>query len=206
MKKSIFLLINLIFLFIINNSLGVTENDVNNPTIERIKKEIYIKYLTKQIEFESEIVIPDYVDAKYVEYIYNLASELELPTRMVFRLIYKESCFVDTVSSEGADGFMQIMPKTHEIYVKKLNVDSLNLDNNQKNIYIGMHMLKDLYDFWIERGNSDEYSWKLSLASYNAGIGKVLYYDGIPPYKETIKYIRFILMPSTNVKLNENKN
>lgn len=195
MKKLMLLLIILISTIFINGPTGVAENDTNNnPTMKRIKREIYLKNMIQEIENESEIIIPDYVDIKYVEYMYDLSKKLELPTRMVFRLVYRESLFIDTISSpEGARGFMQVMPDTYEMYAKLFNLDSLNLDDNQKNIYIGMHMLRELYDFWIERDNSNKISWKLSLASYNAGMGKVLYYNGIPPYKETINYIGFVL-------------
>jgi soluble lytic murein transglycosylase-like protein len=195
MKKFMLLLIILISTIFINGPTGVAENDTNNnPTIKKVKREIYLKNMIQEIESKSEITIPNYVDIKYIEYMYDLSKKLELSTRMVFRLIYRESLFIDTIMSpEGAYGFMQVMPSTHEMYTKLLNLDSLNLDDNQKNIYIGMHMLRDLYDFWIERDDSDKISWKLSLASYNAGIGKVLFYRGIPPYKETIKYIGFVL-------------
>ena len=75
---------------------------------------------------------------------------------------------------------------------------------NQKNIFIGMHMLKDWYEYWSEtKGKPESYSWKLSLACYNAGIIKVMKYGGIPPYRETINYINFILKPSI---LNNNVN
>jgi soluble lytic murein transglycosylase-like protein len=97
------------------------------------------------------------------------------------------------VSPRGAYGFMQVMPSTDKLYNKALQLDTLKLDDNEKNIYIGMHILKDMYDYWISKGKPDSYSRKLSLACYNAGIGTVLYYNGIPPYKETIGYIRFIL-------------
>ena len=195
MKKFILLLIFMLFWFFINGSFGgIEDNAIKNNEIKKIKREMYLKDLIQQIEAESEVTIPDYVNIKYVEYMYDLSKKIELPTRMVFRLVYRESAFIDTiVSREGAEGFFQVMPDTYELYRKALQVDTLKLDDNQKNIYIGMYMLKDLYDYWMEKGKPDRYSWKLSLACYNAGMGKVLYYHGIPPYKETISYIRFVL-------------
>lgn len=205
MKKLIFLLSILISTIFINGTIGVADSNINNSINEKILKEIYHINLIKEIESESEITIPDYVDIKYIEYMYSLSKELSLSTRMVFRLAYRESSFVDTiVSPEGAQGFMQVMPDTYELYAKALQVDTLNIDANCKNIYIGLHMLKDLYNYWIEKGEPDKYSWVLSLACYNAGIGKVLFYNGVPPYKETIKYIGFVLKEhsiATNVPL-----
>jgi hypothetical protein len=74
----------------------------------------------------------------------------------------------------------------------------LNLDRNQEDIYIGMNYLKDSYAFWHNRGNNDKISWKLGLASYNAGRGRVLQYKGIPPYKETQDFVTFILKAHSN--------
>ena len=184
-----------LFWFVIGGSLGGIENNaIKDYEIKKMKREIYLKDLIKEIEAEAEVIIPNYVDIKYVEYMYDLSKKLELPTRMVFRLVYKESDFIDTiVSPRGAYGFMQIMPSTDKLYNNALQVDTLKLDDNEKNIYIGMHILKDMYDYWISKGKPDSYSRKLSLACYNAGIGTVLYYNGIPPYEETIGYIRFIL-------------
>ena len=195
MKKFILLLMFVLFWFVIGGSLGGIENNaIKDYEIKKMKREIYLKDLIKEIEAEAEVIIPNYVDIKYVEYMYDLSKKLELPTRMVFRLVYKESDFIDTiVSPRGAYGFMQIMPSTDKLYNNALQVDTLKLDDNEKNIYIGMHILKDMYDYWISKGKPDSYSRKLSLACYNAGIGTVLYYNGIPPYKETISYIKFVL-------------
>ena len=200
------LLIILVSTFFLNKSYSSTDIDMkNNLFIEKIKRRFYLENMVKEIETESEVKIPVYVDMKYVEYMYLMSKELEIPTRTTFRLVFKESCFVDTVvSHEGAYGFMQVMPKTRELYAERYGLDTLRLDENQKNIFIGMHMLKDWYEYWSEtKGKPESYSWKLSLACYNAGIIKVMKYGGIPPYRETINYINFILKPSI---LNNNVN
>jgi soluble lytic murein transglycosylase-like protein len=93
---------------------------------------------------------------------------------------------------------MQLMPSTRKDYYNNLRVDTLHLDKNQEDIYIGMHYLKDLYLFWLKRGNPEKSSWRLALASYNAGPALVLKYKGIPPYKETTEFINFILKPHSN--------
>jgi len=209
MKKLILLfLIFLVISFVLNNTFisnarNNIDNDMSNILVKerliKLEKEVYLKDLIQYIEFESEIIIPEYFDVKYVEYTHSLADTLKIPIRTAFRLIYKESCFRDTVvSGKGAKGLMQLMPNTRKMYYELLCVDTLNLDKNQEDIYIGMNYLKNLYDFWISRGNSQKYSWKLSLASYNAGEGTVLDNNGIPPIKETTDFIAFILKTHSN--------
>ena len=173
--------------------------DLEKEQYIKMYQEIYESSMIQQIEFESEVMIPDYIEFKYVEYTYNVANQLGLSARVAFRLMFKESSFIDTiVSPKGAYGLMQLMPDTRDSYYEMLRVDTLNLDKNQEDIYIGLNIVKDMYAFWRERGNSDKYSWKLSLASYNAGKGNVLKYQGIPPYKETNDFVIFILKPHSN--------
>lgn len=181
--------------------------NVNDGEKDERLKEMYRNYIIGNIEADAEIKIPKYVEFKYIEYMYNLAAELQLPRRLVFRLVYRESTFRDTVMSpEGAYGFMQIMPKTERLYEKKLNTDSLGLTGNYKNIYIGMHLLKDLYVYWYDKGVNDFASQKLMLACYNAGIVAVIEYKGVPPFEETLNYIDFILREHSDPEYDTNKN
>jgi soluble lytic murein transglycosylase-like protein len=212
MKKIILTLFFLFAVFTLNNvTLSRAESDnandgyntYNNEMLEKkiaeLQREMYITNLIQYVEFESEVIIPEYLDIKYVEYIYETATKLEIPTRMAFRLVYKESTFRDTViSSAGAGGLMQLMPDTRDTYTEILGLDTMRIDNNQKDILIGLNYLKDLYSFWSERGNQNMISWKLGLASYNAGKGRVLQYRGIPPYKETQDFVAFILKKHSN--------
>ena len=216
MKKIFLLLIILVSTFFINGSYTSADNNSENSgnnsekivnillEKERAKyinmyQEIYKKSVIQQIEFESEIIIPDYFDFKYIEYTYNVANQLGLTTRVAFRLMFRESSFINTIiSPKGAKGLMQLMPDTRNLYYKALRVDTLHLDKNQEDIYIGMNYMKDLHAYWCKKGNSENYSWKLSLASYNAGTGSVLKYKGIPPYKETNEFILYILRSHSN--------
>ena len=197
MKKILLLLTITIFTFLLNGTLGVAENNaLNNPAIERFKRQFFLDNMVKEIEKESDVKIPNYVDMKYIEYMYSLSKELDIPIRLTFRLVFKESSFIDNnVSVEGAYGFMQVMPDTRKLYMKRYSIDTLKLNQNQENIFIGMHMLRDMYDYWRIKGNNDIYSWKLCLACYNAGIVAVKLYNGVPPYKDTIDYIAYILQP-----------
>jgi soluble lytic murein transglycosylase-like protein len=180
----------------------------------KLYQEIYEQSVIQQIEFESEIVIPSYIDFKYVEFTYKTAQYFNLSPRVAFRLMFKESSFVDTVKSKmGAQGLMQLMPDTRKKYYNELRLDTMNLDKNQEDIYIGLYYIKDLNEFWRERGNSERIILKLAIASYNAGYTNIIKYKGVPPYKETQDFVAFILRPHSNptfyaniVKKNKNKN
>jgi len=214
MKKRLltFILITLTFIFNNTNISNAEVNSVNtenltiaeleglmNKRLVELEREMYMKDLIQYIEFESEVIIPNHIDIQYIEYIYITANKFGIPQRTVFRLIKKESNFRDTVVSPmGAKGLMQLMPETRSMYHKKLRLDTLNLDSNQEDIYIGLNMLSDLQTYWVGKGNSITYSWKLSLASYNAGRGNVQKYNGIPPFKETLNFVSFILKSHSN--------
>jgi Transglycosylase SLT domain len=175
--------------------------EIKQETDKYIKmyEEIYEKSLIQEIEFESEMIIPDCIIFKDIEYVYKLTNKIGFSVRSVFRLIYKESSFDSTkVSPMGARGLMQLMPGTRATYAEMLRIDTLHLNRNQEDIYIGLTYLMDLHTYWVERGNSEKYSWRLALASYNAGKGTVIKYKGIPPYKETNDFIGFILRIHSN--------
>jgi soluble lytic murein transglycosylase-like protein len=100
-----------------SNTRFVSESELElEKKLIALEKEIRVQNLIQYIEFESEIIVPDYIEPEYIEYAFDMAKKLEIPSRMAFRLIYKESCFVDTiVSPVGAKGLMQLMPETRKL-------------------------------------------------------------------------------------------
>ncbi len=97
---------------------------------------------------------------------------------LVMAVIHTESRFdPQAVSPKGAVGLMQINPIT----IRELGIN--DPFNPQHNIDGGVRYLKGLLDTFA----GDR---KLALAAYNAGPTQVHRHNGIPPFKETQKYIK----------------
>lgn len=108
--------------------------------------------------------------------VYNNSKKLNLDEKLVTAIMQVESNFdINAKSSKGAIGLMQLMPNT----AKSLNVNPYIIEDN---IYGGSKHIKDL----LEKNNNN---LALALASYNAGIGNVMKYRGIPPFEETKNYV-----------------
>jgi len=115
--------------------------------------------------------------AKYDHLIHQYSRKHGVDPSLVKAVIRAESDFDPyTVSSKGAEGLMQLMPKTAD----KLNV--FNPFNPRENIEAGVRYLKYL----LERF---DHNLQLSLAAYNAGETTVEQHGGIPPYDETENYV-----------------
>ncbi|EDY85602.1 transglycosylase SLT domain protein [gamma proteobacterium HTCC5015] len=118
--------------------------------------------------------------SRYASLIDKYASTHELDPLLVRAVIRVESCFDRrAVSRAGAQGLMQLMPKTAD-YLGVL--DSFNADLN---IEAGTRYLRRMLDRF-------EGDLNLGLAAYNAGPHNVKKYGGIPPFRETQNYVKRI--------------
>ena len=107
----------------------------------------------------------------------EMAKQYDLEPALVRAVIRAESNFDPTcVSSAGAQGLMQLMPKTAQTVGVKDPFDP------KQNVMGGMRYLKRMF----KRFNGD---LTLALAAYNAGPTAVTRYKGVPPYKETKRYV-----------------
>jgi len=105
------------------------------------------------------------------------AREHELDPLLVDAVIRAESGYNPAaVSPKGAAGLMQLMPSTARRHGVRDRFDP------GENIRAGVRYLKALREAF-----GDD---RLALAAYNAGEGAVLKHGGVPPYPETIEYLR----------------
>lgn len=106
------------------------------------------------------------------------ARKYGVPEDLFLRLVQQESGWNPRARShKGATGLAQLMPGT----ASKLGV---NPHDPVQNLQGGARYLRMMYN---QFGN-----WRLALAAYNAGPGAVAKYGGIPPYRETMNYVRVI--------------
>jgi soluble lytic murein transglycosylase-like protein len=147
----------------------------NMPTDHNAK---YVMILReKRILFQPNLDVN-----KYDSLITKAADKFKLDSALIKAVIKAESNFNHrAVSPVGAQGLMQLMPKT---------ASSLNVEDSfhpEKNIEGGARYLRYLLNTY--RGNLD-----LALAAYNAGEKAVAKYNyNIPPYRETQNYVRRVM-------------
>ena len=111
----------------------------------------------------------------------HASRDYKVEAALVKAVIHAESLFdANAVSHKGAQGLMQLMPNTAGLVGVKDAFDPW------QNIRGGTRYLQYLMRRF--RGNLE-----LSLAAYNAGENTVLRYGGIPPYRETQRYVKRVL-------------
>jgi soluble lytic murein transglycosylase-like protein len=151
------------------------------------------KSLNEIIYEQSGIAIPSAIDPYHVWLMYEQSSKLNISPRILFRVIYQESKYnPNAKSSKGAEGYMQVMPTTWNEMVRELGWPKHTKKTPERNIIVGTEYLAKQYQYWVEKVDGEELAWIYALASYNAGTGKVIKYNGIPPYRETQEYLTFI--------------
>ncbi len=104
-----------------------------------------------------------------------------LDPRLVRAVIQVESGFnLRARSNKGAMGLMQLMPATA---VELAVSDPYDVDQNLRG---GTAYLRQLIDNFAG-------SLEMALAAYNAGAGAVERHRGVPPYPETVDYVRRVM-------------
>ncbi len=111
----------------------------------------------------------------------EVAERHKMDPALIKAVVHTESYFNPNATSRaGASGLMQLMPQTARIYgIHDLYSPKQNLDAGVRHL---RYLLKKYKN-----------SLGTALAAYNAGESAVFYYNGVPPYRETRRYIQKVL-------------
>jgi len=153
-------------------AVGGVEAAATNPlaTVAEAPKKLTL--VTEQVRedfFKKEV--------PFGALIYQEAKKNNIRPELVAAVVQAESRFKPTArSGAGAVGLMQLVPRTGRW------MGARDLTNPVQNIAAGTKYLKYLH----ERFDGNETKM---IAAYNAGEGNVKRFGGVPPFKETRKYL-----------------
>jgi soluble lytic murein transglycosylase-like protein len=128
------------------------------------------------------------VKPPYRELVEAAAAHYKVDADLIASVIAAESNFdPKAVSRKKARGLMQLMPET----AARLGVR--NIEDPQENIDAGTRYLREL----LQKYNNN---LVLALAAYNAGPERIERYGRVPPFAETISYVRRVKRSYENNK------
>ena len=166
-------------------AIGITSD--STVTSQELDDEL----LRSSIMEESGIQVPENVPYEHLKLMYDRCQERDIPVAIFFRMVYFESRYDSTArSSAGASGYCQVMPKTFNAWYNKMGLQGGKTMKN--NIMVSTELLYNLTLKFKEYGERKK--WELVLASYNAGIKRVIDAgNNVPNINETKKYVNNIL-------------
>jgi len=147
------------------------------------KFKLYIRETKEDVGDENHSSSVSYIkdSNQYDSLISDLSKRYQVDFALIKAMIRAESGFNPfAVSRKGAKGLMQLMPET----ASRMNVS--NIFNPRENVEGGVRYFKHLLSLF----NND---LRLSLAAYNAGENVVAELRSIPPYRETVDYVKKVL-------------
>jgi soluble lytic murein transglycosylase-like protein len=147
------------------------------------KFKLYIRESKEDVGDDNQSSSAFYIkdSSQYDSLISEFSKKYQVDFALIKAIIRAESGFNSfAVSRKGARGLMQLMPET----ALRMNVS--NIFNPRENIEGGVRYFKYLLSLF-------DNDLRLSLAAYNAGENVVGELRSIPPYRETIDYVKKVL-------------
>jgi soluble lytic murein transglycosylase-like protein len=152
------------------NALKKTVEDTKAPKIQKPIPLNQNNYVPFKVNLPKDIL----------DTVKKASTIFKVPEKLILSVIKAESNFnPNAVSPKGAMGLMQLMPQTAQ------SLGVTNAFDPVQNIMAGTKYLSNLIQ--------NLQSVPLALAAYNAGLGNVKKFDGIPPFKETVQYIQKVI-------------
>lgn len=192
-KTSIFITFLCVFgiLFFVNLSVfsKVYENECTcEPEIEvitvEVERQIYSDDISYLISLRSNL--DEKTRINIARCIVNSATRYDIDPILLTSVIDIESQWNPNAKSpKGAKGLTQIMIDQHLKLLEIRCIDESSIYDIEVNIDVGAQILAYCHQQFEDI--------KLILAAYNAGVGAVNKYNDIPPYTETLNYVKNVL-------------
>jgi membrane-bound lytic murein transglycosylase F len=151
---------------------GCSEQIANTSFAQKTESPVDVMTEGKQMEQSSPFASMSISGLdRYLPLVKKYAQEYGIDWVLVLSVIKQESRFNhEAISYRGAYGLMQIMPLTQIELAEKLGVKETSTPRN--NIKAGIFHLKSLYAMFDYMPREDRIC--LTLAAYNAGLGRIL--------------------------------
>lgn len=115
-------------------------------------------------------------DLSLKELSHQIAVKNSIPTKLFQKLIQTESDYnPKALSSKGAMGLGQIMPKTAKELGLSIGDDKTpgSVWHPESNLDASARYLKKLYDKYQKEGIDEKEAWSFAAGAYNAGMGNI---------------------------------
>ncbi len=155
-------------------------------------KYLFILSVLLLFSFLAFLFIDTYGYKEHLDNVIFYSNKYGVDKNLVLAVMKTESNFkTNALSSKGAVGIMQIMPKTAEFISRELNRESYDLKDEKTSIEFGVY-----YISYLSKKFKNEHE---VICAYNAGEGKVFNWisqkvisKNKTPYKETTNYLKLV--------------
>jgi soluble lytic murein transglycosylase-like protein len=166
-----------IYKYVHNGVVTYSANKPHRGSFESLKPSCLLAYIGCELARSDWSRVKLNLSA-YKAMIDEAARTHGVDADLIRAVIHAESNFNQQAKSKaGAEGLMQLMPKTQRL------LQVTNPYDARENIHAGTRLLKQL----LKKYGSNI---RFAAAAYNAGETAVERYRGIPPYEETQHYVQ----------------